>query len=98
MMPGERGLIGRGPVRCDHHESMFGRCVACGMTWEAQTRARVARATLTRLRGAAYVAPLTDRDVLAVAAALPRGLTRHDADQLRAAPVRVPAVVPAVHR
>lgn len=77
--------VGRGPVRCDHAESMYGRCVACGMTWDAQARARVGRATLTRLRGPAYTAPLTDRDVLALVATMPRGLTRHDADQLRAA-------------
>ena len=23
---------------CDHSESLYGRCVACGLTWEGQAR------------------------------------------------------------
>lgn len=23
---------------CDHHESLWGRCAACGMTWEQQAK------------------------------------------------------------
>ena len=27
-------------TRCDHSESLYGRCVSCGMTWAEQAHAR----------------------------------------------------------
>jgi hypothetical protein len=29
--------------KCDHHESLHGRCTACGMTWEEQSEKRANR-------------------------------------------------------
>ena len=28
------------PIECDHSESLYGRCTACGMTWEQQAEQR----------------------------------------------------------
>lgn len=28
------------PIDCNHDESLYGRCVKCGMTWETQARLR----------------------------------------------------------
>jgi hypothetical protein len=33
-------VVLQGGQVCDHAESLYGRCVACGMTWEEQQRRR----------------------------------------------------------
>jgi len=38
-------------TQCDHSESLYGRCTRCGMTWEQQAQARVARLELERATG-----------------------------------------------
>lgn len=41
--PALSGASGPSKPPCRHHDSLYGRCMACGMTWEAQTRERVER-------------------------------------------------------
>ena len=38
-------------TQCDHSESLYGRCTRCGMTWEQQAQALVARLELERAGG-----------------------------------------------
>lgn len=40
----------RGTRRCDHHESLYGRCTKCGMTWAEQARAREQESDRDELR------------------------------------------------
>ena len=37
------GVMAVMPLSCDHHESLYGRCVACGRTWAQQAADEKAR-------------------------------------------------------
>lgn len=41
LQPGQVASVPKTAIRvCKHEESLYGRCVACGMTWEQQASVR----------------------------------------------------------